>query len=168
MHTARCIRLPQVILLIEISYLRHALWSPPMKHRFTSPFTKLVLASTLLLFTMGHGDGCCGNSEDVLGPPTGTTCPPSSTLTYVNFGQAFMASYCTRCHSSTLSGTARMGATTAHDFDTQLGIQQVGDHIDQTAGAGPAATNDQMPPSAPVPTMMERQQLAEWMACGAP
>jgi hypothetical protein len=130
-------------------------------------FTKLVLASTALLFAMGHGEGCCGN-EEVLGPPTGATCPPTSTLTYANFGQLFMATYCTRCHSSTLTGNARMGATNAHDFDTQLGIQQVGDHIDRTAGSGPDATNDQMPPSSPVPTMMERQQLAEWMACGAP
>ncbi|HEY5920824.1 MAG TPA: c-type cytochrome [Kofleriaceae bacterium] len=133
-----------------------------------SRFSKLVLAATLLVFAMGHGGGCCGGDEEVLGPPTGATCPPTSTLTYASFGQTFMTQYCTRCHSSTLSGDDRMGATLDHDFDTQLGIQQVGDHIDRSAGSGPDATNDQMPPDGARPTLMERQQLAEWMACGAP
>jgi len=73
----------------------------------------------------------------VLGPPTGATCPPTSTLTYASFGQAFMESYCTRCHSSTLTGAARNGATAFHDFDTRLGVLQVADHVDQSGGSGP-------------------------------
>lgn len=137
-----------------------------MKLRFD--IKSLVLVSTLLVFTMGHGDGCCGGDDAVLGPPTGATCPPSSQLTYANFGQAFMESYCTRCHSSTLTGEDRMGATLYHDFDTQRGVQQVADHVDQAAGAGPDATNESMPPDGTKPTLMERQQLAEWLACGAP
>lgn len=135
---------------------------------FRYSFYKLVFASALVVFAIGHGDGCCAGEESVLGPSTEAVCPPTSTLTYANFGQAFMTNYCTRCHSSTLTGAARNGAPEFHDFDTQLGIQQVGDHVDQTAGSGPAATNDQMPPDNPRPTMMERQQLAEWIACGAP
>lgn len=131
---------------------------------------KLVLAATLFLFAKGDGGGggCCSHDEGVLGPPTEATCSPSSTLTYASFGQPFMTNYCTRCHSSTLSGEARMGAPAFHDFDTQLGVQQVADHIDETAAAGPAATNEAMPPSNPRPTLEERQQLAEWIACGAP
>ena len=135
---------------------------------FRHSFFKLVLASTLVVFAMGHGGGCCEGDEEVLGPSTQTVCPPTSTVTYANFGEGFMNTYCTGCHSSTLTGADRMGAPAQHDFDTQLGVQQVGDHIDQAAGAGPAATNDQMPPSDPRPSMMERQQLAEWIACGAP
>ena len=129
-------------------------------------FPKLVLATTMVVFAMGHGGSCC--SEEVLGPPTEAECPPSSTLTYENFGRQFMEDYCTRCHSSTRSGGGRMGAPAFHDFDTQRGVQNVADHVDQAAGAGPAATNDQMPPSDPTPTLMERQMLAEWIACGAP
>lgn len=129
---------------------------------------KVLLAALLLTFTMGHGDGCCAGEEEVLGPPTETTCPPTSTLTYANFGQAFMTTYCTRCHSSTLSGDARMGAPEFHDFDSQLGVQSVAEHIDEAAGAGPAAANDQMPPDGAMPSLEERQQLAEWIACGAP
>jgi hypothetical protein len=36
------------------------------------------------------------------------------------------------------------------------------------AGSGPDATNEQMPPDGTAPTLAERQQLAEWLACGAP
>ncbi len=131
-------------------------------------FNRIVLGITLLTFTMGHGGGgCC--SEEVLGPPTEATCPPSSTLTYEDFGQPFMESYCTDCHSSELQGADREGAPPNHDFDTVLGIRQVAEHVDQAAGAGPAATNDQMPPEGEdSPTLAERQQLAEWIACGAP
>lgn len=133
------------------------------KPRFT--IQKLVLASTLFVFAMGHGGGCC-TSDQVLGPATEATCPQGSTLTYANFGQAFMTQYCTRCHSSTLSGAARMGAPANHDFDTQIGVLRVADHVDQSAASGPAATNDQMPPDGAMPTLEERQKLAEWIACG--
>jgi len=131
-------------------------------------YQRAVIAVTILSFCMGHGDGCCAN-ESVLGPSTGATCPPASPITYANFGAKFMTDYCTRCHSSTLSGSARMGAPLYHDFDTQLGIQQVANHVDQTAGSGPNATNDSMPyDDGPSPTLEERQKLAEWIACGAP
>jgi cytochrome c5 len=79
-----------------------------------------------------------------------------------------MSTYCTRCHSSTLTGAARNGATSYHDFDTLKGVKDVMDHIDQTAGAGPDATNESMPPNGTKPSLAERQQLAEWIACQAP
>jgi hypothetical protein len=128
---------------------------------------RLVLAGFLVTCAMGHSGGCCSESIE-LGPPTESVCPPTSTLTYANFGQPFMETYCTQCHASTLTGDDRMGAPAFHDFDTQLGIQQVMDHIDQMAASGPAATNDQMPIDDPKPTLAERQQLGEWIACGAP
>jgi hypothetical protein len=136
-------------------------------HTFT--IHKLVLAATLFLFAKGDGGGggCCSEEEGVLGPPTGAVCPPASTLTYANFGEPFMTQYCTRCHSSALTGAARMGAPEFHDFDTQLGVQRVAEHVDEAAGAGPEATNEGMPPNAPAPTLEERQRLAEWIACGA-
>lgn len=137
-----------------------------MMRRFS--IHKLVLGATVVLFATGHGEGGCCADEPILGELTGTACPPSSTLTYASFGNEFMTRYCTRCHGSTLSGAARMGAPPFHDFDTQLGVQQVGDRIDRAAGAGPDAQNDQMPPSGSRPTVAERQQLAEWIACGAP
>lgn len=128
----------------------------------------LVLACTLLVFTMGHGQGCCATDTSVLGPATGTACPPSSTLSYATFGQPFMEGYCTRCHSSTKTGADRMGATLYHDFDSRLGVLHVADHVDRAAGAGPLAANDQMPPEGAMPSLAEREMLAEWIACGAP
>jgi uncharacterized membrane protein len=100
--------------------------------------------------------------------PTGSTCPAGSTLTYESFGQAFMESYCTRCHASDLHGADRHGAPLYHDFDTLDGILAVADHVDEWAAAGPDAVNRLMPPSGEAPTDDERYQLGEWLACGAP
>ena len=110
--------------------------------------------------------GC--KEEPLFGPPTESECPQGSTLTYDNFGKPFMEKYCTSCHHSDLTGSARMGATPFHDFDTIYGIRAVSEHIDFTSAAGPAATNDSMPPDDPFPTLMERKQLGEWIACGMP
>jgi cytochrome c5 len=131
---------------------------------------KITLAVGLLLVTMGHEGGCCGGTPDngVFGPPTGATCPQGSTLTYESFGMQFMTSYCTRCHSSELTGTARQGAPAFHDFDTVEGVRAVADHVDQTAAFGPEAQNQSMPPSGSRPSAAEREMLAEWLACGAP
>ncbi len=109
----------------------------------------------------------CG-PDSVFGPPTQSTCPQGSTLTYENFGKGFMTQYCTKCHSSELVGADRMGAPSFHDFDTLFGIKAVADHIDETTASGPAATNDGMPPDGPFPTLAERKQLGEWIACGMP
>ncbi len=123
-----------------------------------------------LPFLMAHGGGGCGGDDDdeVFGPPTETKCPEISTLTYGTFGQKFMEDYCTRCHSSQLSGAARNGAPAYHDFDTVGGVRSVADHIDQTAAIGPGAANMSMPPDGKKPTQQEREALAEWIACGAP
>jgi len=110
---------------------------------------------------------------DELGSPTGSTCPPTSTLTYASFGQGFMDAYCTSCHSS--AAESRHGAPNGVNFDTQAAIGNAADEIDRAAAAGPEATNTIMPPLSAVPDVVaaapsdpERQQLAEWLACGAP
>lgn len=126
--------------------------------------SKIVFASAVLASQMGHGGGCC-TEETVLGPPTEAACPPTSTLSYTSFGAPFMETYCTRCHARDKEGPARMGATSFHDFDYLGGIEVVNNHIDETAGSGPAATNTSMPPDGMKPTLVERQQLAEWLAC---
>jgi uncharacterized membrane protein len=127
-----------------------------------------LVALAILMATMGHGGGCCGSEEDseLFGPPTGAACDQS--LTYDNFGEQFMTNYCVRCHTSQLTGTARQGAPLGHDFDMIDTIRPVMDHIDETAGSGPDATNDSMPPDGPQPTLEEREMLAAWIACGAP
>jgi hypothetical protein len=109
--------------------------------------------------------GCGGDS--VFGPPTESTCPPQgSTLTYENFAKPFMEHYCTECHSTAVKDEARQGAPSFHDFDSLFGIKVVAAHIDETTASGPAATNTGMPPDGPSPSLEERQQLGEWIACG--
>ena len=113
----------------------------------------------------------CSDSEDTHGEgeeegkATEAVCPTTAAPTYESFGTKFMDDYCTRCHSSTLSGAARNGAPEGHDFDTLDGVLLVAEHIDEYAAAGPAAVNTIMPPSDPKPSESERSQLGEWLAC---
>lgn len=123
--------------------------------------TRLALVLALLA-------GC--KEEPLFGPPTESVCAEGSTLTYESFGKPFMEKYCTECHDSQKRGEDRQGAPSFHDFDSLFGIKAVADHIDETSASGPAATNDTMPPDgyAPMPTLEERRQLGEWIACGMP
>src|SRR6187402_2766182 len=52
---------------------------------------------TLLTLFAGCSLLACGSGP---GDSTGSTCPTDSTLTYTNFGQAFMQSHCLSCHRS--------------------------------------------------------------------
>jgi uncharacterized membrane protein len=107
----------------------------------------------------------CGGGDDEGGGPTGATCPSGSTLTYDSFGRDFMEDYCTRCHSSELTGADRKGAPDDHNFDSLQGVLEAADHIDEYAGKGPDSTNTFMPPGAPRPSDDDRAKLAEWLAC---
>ena len=124
----------------------------------------LALACALV-FSVSCDDDHDHESE---GTPTQSVCPTPQTLTYANFGQAFFDSYCQRCHASTVTGAARMGAPDDHTFDQVQDIQLLAHHIDELAAAGPAAVNTEMPPDGAKPTEAERRQLGEWLACGAP
>jgi hypothetical protein len=108
--------------------------------------------------------------EPLFGPPTESVCPTPQTLSYENFGKPFMEAYCTECHDTHKKGADRQGATSFHDFDTIYGIRAVYEHIDLTSAAGPTGiVNDSMPPDdKPQPTLEERKQLGEWLACDMP
>jgi hypothetical protein len=146
----------------------------------TSRDLQLVAALAALLASGSLGSGCKdehdthvhghshgdGGHEQPVGLPSGASCPSDAgLLTYEEFGRSFMEAYCTRCHSSTLTGDARMGATLDHDFDTLDGILLVADHIDQLAAAGPDRVNMMMPPNGTTPTLEEREKLGQWLAC---
>lgn len=126
----------------------------------------LLLAVSLLSLASTFA-GCNGDKKEPEeeGAPTGSTCPAGSTLTYENFAKAFMEAYCTRCHSSQLMGDARNGAPPYHDFDTEVGILSVWEHVDENAAAGPDSVNEIMPPDGAKPTLDERKKLGEWLAC---
>ena len=94
--------------------------------------------------------------EDAECPPGGTT------LSYENFGQDFMAAWCVRCHQPYT--TDRHGAPGEFNFDNLRGIKQSQARIFARA----ALDNDSMPPGPNNPPREEREDLAEWLACGAP
>ena len=119
----------------------------------------------------------CTKSEPT---PTGTVCaqPDTMALTYENFGQTFMATYCTWCHDSALPRSKRNEAPIYHDYNSLLGVLETAGHVDEQAGFGPDAENTFMPPErcptiaggpldrdCPRPTDEERRQLAAWLAC---
>ena len=80
------------------------------------------------------------------------TCPPDSTLTYENFGSAFLADNCLSCHTSQQRPT----------LATQPSVQ-----ANTTAIIDVAVISTKMPNNGPM-AIEERQMLGEWLACGAP
>jgi uncharacterized membrane protein len=99
-----------------------------------------------------------GHSHSHQHEGSGATCPTGSTLTYESFGQTFMSTYCTRCHSQTKTGPSRIGAPADHNFDTIDEIRVFKNHIDEHAAAGPNGTNRAMPLGQPKP---ERRRTTE-------
>lgn len=92
-----------------------------------------------------------------------TPCPTAgTTLTYDNFGRAFLSTWCQRCHGA--AGPAREGAPGGYDFGTEK------DAIAWRARifARAAGENTTMPPGPDDPPLEERQKLAEWLSCTTP
>lgn len=128
------------------------------------PLERLLAACMCLL------PAACGEDPPDAPPDSpwasGARCDPA--LDYDDFGRGFMDGYCTRCHSSALTGAARSGAPLDHDFDSFEKIVEYATAIDEFAAAGPNRINDFMPPSGamPFPSLQERQTLGAWLACG--
>ena len=90
-------------------------------------------------------------------------CPPGgTTLTWDNFGQGFFEQYCDSCHSA--PDGQRNGAPDNYVFGTREAVVALKDRI----FANSAATNDAMPPGPDGPPSNVRDELADWLACGAP
>jgi uncharacterized membrane protein len=87
-------------------------------------------------------------------------CPRAGTqLTYASFGKPFLDANCNICHTDHLHG-----APEAYTFDTLDQVQERRARIFVRA----AATNTTMPPGPDDPPLEAREQLAEWLSCGAP
>lgn len=96
---------------------------------------------------------------------TGSICPTTDPPTYDTFGKNFFDTYCTSCHSSARTGSARGGAPSGLNYDTLAGVRADLDGIDGEAAAGPDATNTSMPEGLPKPTQAERLTLGQYIAC---
>ena len=104
---------------------------------------------TLLLATLVAA--CATNPSSGI-TSADVTCPPDSTVTYENFGSAFLADNCLSCHTSQQRPT----------LATQAAVQ-----ANATAIINAAVTSTKMPNSRSM-AVEERQMLGEWLACGAP
>lgn len=103
--------------------------------------------------------GCSKPYEEINDQP----CPPGgTTLRYQTFGAPFMSAYCSSCHGA--DALDRMGAPGDFIFDTAAQIERHRDRIFVRSAAG----NDSMPPGPQDPPRDQRDQLAEWLRCGAP
>jgi len=110
----------------------------------------------LAMALASFGAGCAEPFEDAVCPSEGTD------LTYDNFGKRFFQHQCNGCHS--VGSEDRRGAPEGVNFDDLDEIHDWTEYIyDRSAGV-----NDSMPPGPDDPPIEERDDLAEWLACGAP
>lgn len=86
------------------------------------------------------------------------SCPDGGTqLSYENFGQPFFSAWCVECHGGPHGHSSRA-------FNTAELIRSANPRIFANA----TGTNAPMPPGPREPSAIERAELAEWLACGAP
>jgi Cytochrome C oxidase, cbb3-type, subunit III len=114
-----------------------------------------ALCASLVLSAVGAalGGGCAGDTTLDERP-----CPPAGTpLRYENFGKPFMARHCEECHGGGQGHSSR-------SFATLDSIRMDRERIFANSAEG----NMAMPPGPDGPSLREREDLAEWLACGAP
>lgn len=102
-------------------------------------------------------------NEQPIPPYSNINCPNGTYLTYENFGGAFLSTYCTSCHHSSLSEGERYDAPLTSNFDSAY-LAQVwrAEILMHVAGETPT-----MPPNRFV-TTEEQREFSEWLNCGAP
>ena len=140
-----------------------------------------IAASLLAAVGCGTVSDLTGQGNKSKASPTytpivvpGRACPTGSVLTWENFGEPFMLSHCTGCHSSQLDGSGpppgnRQGAPPGVNFDTYDLTRSFGITIYQQA----ADDNTLMPPKDNIPvdnpvSVDDRVALGDWIACNMP
>ena len=139
---------------LSISFARRYCWIRILTLTKKVP----LIRNTLLALVLSLPLAACGDDG---GGGGGGDCATSE-LTYANFGETFMTTYCVACHDSAKSGGERLGAPAGADYDDSALIQSMASLINSRAGQGST-----MPPTAPRPVAEERADLKEWLECGA-
>lgn len=83
--------------------------------------------------------------------------------TWASYASGFFTMYCTRCHSTTLSGNARNGAPDGYDWDDEATVRA---HLDMIRDA--VGVSNFMPFTPPDPTCAERKRIVRWIDAAAP
>jgi hypothetical protein len=109
-----------------------------------------------LLAALAGGAACSDGDNDTT---DGGPCPTE--LTWSNFGDPFLTTWCTGCHSSTLPDDFRGGAPLGVNFDTLEGVRTWSENIaNRTYGSAGG-----MPPAGEADDL---DLLEEWITCGMP
>jgi hypothetical protein len=87
-------------------------------------------------------------------------CPDDTVLTYENFGEPYLLTWCVSCHSSWVAEADRQDAPDGVDFDTYGGFAPYADT------AAHLSMIQEMPPAGG-PTADDRARFTEWVACGS-
>ncbi len=111
----------------------------------------------------GQADGGLINGCPSLTAPQATPGEPIDGDTFATFAGPLLQQYCTRCHSSTLTGAARNGAPVGFNWNDEASVRT---HLIEMRNAIGVANF--MPPSAPRPSCAERQRLVRWIDAAAP
>ncbi len=93
---------------------------------------------------------CTGANSTGIDP---VTCPPDSTLTYLNFGEEVIADHC--------------ATSGCHDRRDPVLTTQEAIRANASSILDEAVYTDAMPENHDMP-LAQRKQLGEWLACGAP
>jgi uncharacterized membrane protein len=110
----------------------------------------------LVIAALGAGCHAEDQFEEALCPEEGTE------LTYENFGRDLVGSECQSCHAT--GAADRRGAPSHVTFDDLEEVRDWAPRIyERSAGA-----NVSMPPGPVDLDLAVREDLAEWLACGAP
>jgi hypothetical protein len=125
------------------------------------------------------GGGSDGGMHDLAVPSADMTllvngCPPVTNPiatpdggaggdTWANYAQGFFATYCTRCHSTMLSGDARNGAPDGYNWDDESSVNA---HIADIRDA--VGVSNFMPFTPPDPSCDERRRIVRWIDAAGP
>lgn len=98
----------------------------------------------------------CGDDSDDGHEDSGLEC--NSSLTYAQDIAPIIKTNCLSCHSKTVTGVARAGAPSDHNFDTEADVKSQLDHIEHAAVVEKSMPPGGLPEDA-------RQKLGTWIAC---
>lgn len=98
---------------------------------------------------------------------TGVDACADSVVTWDNFGESFVLTWCTGCHHSALPSADRACAPCAVNFDTHAGVSQRSGLVGIRVLDHATFDVPPMPPAAEIPEQ-SLALLREWIECGAP
>ena len=123
----------------------------------------------------GIGDMAASAGADLAGDMTLLVngCPPLNDTqvdadggaggdTWSSYAMGFFAGYCTRCHSTANTGSARNGAPDGYNWDDQASVNA---HLAEIRDA--VGVSNFMPLNPPNPACSERKRIVRWIDSGA-